>query len=62
MNTNKYIIKWLNISLYFLITMIVVGGLTRLTNSGLSIVTWKPITGFIPPITSLEWNESFVEY
>ena len=62
MNTNKYIIKWLNISLYFLITMIVVGGLTRLTNSGLSIVTWKPITGVIPPITSLEWNESFVEY
>ena len=51
MNANQYIIKWLNISLYFLITMIVFGGLTRLTNSGLSIVTWKPITGVIPPIT-----------
>ena len=62
MNANQYIIKWLNISLYFLITMIVVGGLTRLTNSGLSIVTWKPVTGVIPPITLLEWNESFVEY
>ena len=62
MDVNKNIIHWLNISLFFLLMMISLGGATRLTNSGLSMVIWKPVTGIIPPITSIEWNESFDNY
>ena len=62
MKINKNIINWLNISIAFIIIMIIVGGATRLTNSGLSMVTWKPVTGIIPPITSIQWDESFEEY
>ena len=62
MDTNRNIINWLNISIVFLVMMIIVGGATRLTNSGLSMVTWKPVTGIIPPITSIQWDKSFEEY
>ena len=48
--------------MFFLVIMIMIGGITRLTDSGLSIVTWKPITGFIPPINHEQWIESFNEY
>tara|TARA_Y100000590_G_scaffold468972_1_gene654179 strand:+ start:1355 stop:2368 length:1014 start_codon:yes stop_codon:yes gene_type:complete len=62
MNNNYKIIAWLNISIFFLIIMVVVGGITRLTDSGLSMVTWKPITGVLPPLNYIEWNNSFTEY
>ncbi|OJW47555.1 MAG: hypothetical protein BGO67_04205 [Alphaproteobacteria bacterium 41-28] len=42
--------------------MIVIGGLTRLTGSGLSIVEWKPITGIFPPLTSYGWLIEFSKY
>ena len=42
--------------------MVVVGGLTRLTDSGLSITTWKPIHGALPPLSLAEWNEEFEAY
>lgn len=42
--------------------MIVLGGVTRLTNSGLSIVEWKPISGVIPPLTDSAWQEEFAKY
>ncbi len=42
--------------------MVAVGGLTRLTESGLSIVQWKPVHGTIPPINETEWNEEFNAY
>lgn len=42
--------------------MIVIGGITRLTESGLSIVVWKPITGFIPPLSEAEWQAAFDQY
>lgn len=44
------------------ITMIVVGGATRLTNSGLSITEWKPITGALPPLTAADWASEFEKY
>lgn len=47
-------------SLVFL--MVVVGGITRLTESGLSITEWKPITGTIPPLTEADWQEAFRKY
>ena len=42
--------------------IIIIGGLTRLTNSGLSIVDWRPIMGTIPPLTDLAWIEVFNRY
>ncbi len=42
--------------------MIVVGGATRLTESGLSIVEWKPVTGVLPPLSAAQWQEAFEGY
>jgi cytochrome c oxidase assembly protein subunit 15 len=42
--------------------MVVVGGITRLTESGLSITEWRPITGAIPPLTSADWQQAFELY
>ena len=42
--------------------ILVIGGLTRLTESGLSIVEWQPITGILPPITEQEWNAEWEKY
>jgi cytochrome c oxidase assembly protein subunit 15 len=53
---------WLWTVATFVIAMIVVGGATRLTQSGLSITEWKPIHGIIPPIGEAEWLEEFDKY
>ena len=42
--------------------MVVVGGITRLTESGLSITEWKPISGAIPPLTNADWQHAFALY
>lgn len=42
--------------------IVVVGGVTRLTESGLSIVEWKPVTGVLPPLTNEEWMVEFEKY
>lgn len=42
--------------------MVVLGGVTRLTHSGLSIVEWKPVTGFIPPLNEADWQRLFEQY
>ncbi|MFN7039405.1 MAG: COX15/CtaA family protein, partial [Alphaproteobacteria bacterium] len=59
---NKKIAIWLFISAFMVSLMVLIGGLTRLTHSGLSIVEWKPITGIIPPISEKEWIEEFAKY
>lgn len=46
----------------FVLAMTVVGGLTRLTRSGLSIVEWKPITGVVPPVDEGEWAVEYAKY
>ena len=53
---------WLWTLLVSLISLILVGGWTRLTDSGLSIVEWKPITGMIPPLSSEGWVDEFEKY
>jgi len=61
-NYIKYLKLWL-ITLFLLIILIVaVGGLTRLTDSGLSITAWELFTGILPPININEWNLYFSEY
>lgn len=62
MRVDYKIIVWLNISILFLFLMIFIGGMTRLTDSGLSMVTWKPITGVLPPLGDDQWEESFNQY
>ena len=56
------IFSWLLIVCFLVFVLIVVGGYTRLTNSGLSIVEWKPISGVVPPLSSEEWLEEFERY
>lgn len=53
---------WLLICALCVAVMVGVGGLTRLTESGLSITEWKPISGTIPPLSHKEWEESFALY
>ncbi|MCP1470539.1 cytochrome c oxidase assembly protein subunit 15 [Sphingobium sp. OAS761] len=53
---------WLLVVAALVFCMVVVGGITRLTESGLSITQWKPITGAIPPLTHDQWMEAFRLY
>lgn len=53
---------WLYVMALMVLAMVVVGGLTRLTESGLSITEWKPITGIIPPLSEAEWQHEFELY
>jgi len=59
---NRHVAVWLLIVCAFVFAMIVVGGVTRLTESGLSMVNWKPISGIIPPISEAEWFAEFEAY
>jgi heme a synthase len=59
---NKKIAIWLFTCALIVFLMVAVGGLTRLTESGLSIVKWKPIHGTIPPLNEVQWQEEFNEY
>ncbi|MGH2647610.1 MAG: COX15/CtaA family protein, partial [Ginsengibacter sp.] len=49
-NTSKNVAKWLFAGVIMLMIQILLGGITRLTESGLSITEWKPITGILPPL------------
>ena len=53
---------WLLAVAALVFLMVVVGGITRLTESGLSITEWKPVTGALPPIGEAAWQEAFAKY
>ncbi|KAG5644573.1 hypothetical protein DXG03_008147 [Asterophora parasitica] len=53
---------WLMGSATLVLAIIVVGGVTRLTESGLSITEWRPITGILPPLSDAEWEAEFDKY
>jgi cytochrome c oxidase assembly protein subunit 15 len=56
-------VKWWLLSIAVLIAvMVLVGGATRLTESGLSIVEWKPVTGTLPPLNEAQWGQAFEGY
>ena len=60
--TQQAVAYWL-LSIFGLVALIViVGGVTRLTQSGLSMVTWRPVTGILPPLNQAEWLAAFQEY
>jgi cytochrome c oxidase assembly protein subunit 15 len=56
------IANWLLAVAILVFAMVVVGGITRLTESGLSITEWKPVSGAIPPLTESAWMEAFAKY
>jgi cytochrome c oxidase assembly protein subunit 15 len=62
MDTNKVIATWLLICCITIFAMVVLGGATRLTGSGLSMVEWEPIMGILPPLSQAEWLETFRLY
>lgn len=53
---------WLYVMAVLVAAMVFVGGATRLTDSGLSITEWKPITGAIPPLSQADWYQEFEKY
>lgn len=61
-NRPDLIAHWLWMCAALVLLMVVVGGITRLTESGLSITDWKLVTGAIPPLTPAAWQEAFAQY
>ena len=59
---NRQIASWLMFCAAVILGMILLGGVTRLTDSGLSMVEWKPLLGVIPPLTDESWQQSFSKY
>ncbi len=58
----KIVGAWLLVGCVMVFFQVILGGVTRLTESGLSITQWKPINGIIPPLNEKEWNEEFELY
>ncbi len=61
-STSRMLRVWLLATSFLIFTLVAVGGLTRLTRSGLSIVEWKPVSGVLPPLTEEEWLGEFEKY
>jgi cytochrome c oxidase assembly protein subunit 15 len=59
---NRHIATWLLICCALVFAMVVLGGVTRLTGSGLSMVDWRPLLGWLPPLNELEWQRVFEMY
>ncbi len=59
---NILFINWLSLSLILVFSIIIVGGLTRLTDSGLSITEWELFTGILPPLNNNDWENYFELY
>ncbi len=60
--TNRTVAKWLLICCTLVFAMVILGGVTRLTGSGLSMVDWRPVTGFLPPMSADVWQATFEAY
>ena len=60
--TKIQITTWLLSACLLIFLMVIIGGITRLTKSGLSMVEWHPISGIIPPLTQEEWLTEFEKY
>ena len=59
---DRAVARWLLICCGLVFFMVVLGGVTRLTGSGLSMVDWRPVTGILPPISDAAWQETFEMY
>ncbi len=61
-SSDKPVALWLFVCCALIFAMVVLGGVTRLTRSGLSIVEWDPIMGAVPPLTQARWEQTFDKY
>ncbi|MBT6094660.1 MAG: heme A synthase [Rhodospirillaceae bacterium] len=61
-NRNRIMAVWLFVVAAMVFAMVVLGGVTRLTHSGLSMVEWKPLTGWLPPFSDADWQILFEKY
>ena len=59
---HKIIALWLLLLCAMVLVMVALGGITRLTHSGLSMVEWRPLTGWLPPLSEGEWQDAFRKY
>jgi cytochrome c oxidase assembly protein subunit 15 len=59
---NRLVVTWLYVGLIMIMIQVIIGGVTRLTGSGLSITEWKPIIGAFPPMNEQAWQEAFDQY
>lgn len=59
---SKPVAIWLFVMAAMVLVMVIVGGATRLTDSGLSITEWKPVTGAVPPLSDADWQAEFALY
>ena len=62
MNNNKSVVYWLLSGCFLVFVMVVVGGITRLTNSGLSMTDWHLVTDTLPPLSEAAWQQAFEAY
>ncbi len=60
--SERPVVIWLLIGCFLIASMVIIGGITRLTHSGLSMVEWKLIMGTIPPLNDAQWIETFEKY
>ncbi len=60
--SQQQVAAWLLLCCTILFALVVVGGITRLTHSGLSIVEWQPLVGTLPPLSEQAWHETFQKY
>ncbi len=58
----RAVTTWLIIGIIMIMVQIILGGITRLTGSGLSITEWKPLLGFLPPLNEMAWRQNFEKY
>jgi len=61
-SNDRMIAAWLLLCAVLVFSMVILGGVTRLTGSGLSMVNWHPIHGVVPPLNAQEWEEEFANY
>lgn len=61
-SSRRSIAVWLLCCCLLVFSMVVLGGVTRLTGSGLSMVSWRPVSGVIPPLSETEWSAEFERY
>lgn len=59
---NRPVALWLFVCAALVFGMVILGGVTRLTGSGLSIVEWEPLVGIVPPLTDADWQDLFQKY
>jgi cytochrome c oxidase assembly protein subunit 15 len=62
LSDDRLVRRWLVATLVAVLATLVVGGITRLTESGLSITEWQPVTGALPPLSDVAWQDAFERY